>query len=94
MARQPTRVCPTRPAALCPFGGLLVSSLSPLPTPPCRFRELRDGRGLPIIVRETAPLQNETAAEMWLRDPQEVADFLSLFLRKTELVHLNHLEKD
>ena len=52
------------------------------------FKELRDGRGLPIIVREQAPLRNETAAEMWLRDPQEVADFLSLFLTKRQLVDL------
>ena len=55
------------------------------------FRELRDGRGLPIIVRETAPLRNETAAEMWLRDPQEVADFLSLFLTKRQLVQEEEL---
>lgn len=62
------------------------------PTTHCgchRFRELRYGRGLPIIVREKAPLRNETAAELWLRDPREVAEFLSLFLTQRQLVHLD-----
>ena len=44
------------------------------------FAELRGDRGIPIIVRAEAPLRRETAAEFWLRDPAQVADFLSMFL--------------
>ena len=79
------------PGALPRWGGCHAAQAPPPPRR--RFRELRDGRGLPIIVREKAPLRNETAAEMWLRDPQEVADFLSLFLTKRQLVHLSHLSQ-
>jgi len=56
------------------------------------FRELRDGRGLPIIVRKEAPRLNETAAELWLRDPEEVAEFLSLFLSDSDLVSTKGLQ--
>jgi trehalose-phosphatase len=44
------------------------------------FRELSNGRGVPIIVRDEAPTRGETAAELWLRDPAEVIQFLSLFV--------------
>lgn len=48
------------------------------------FKELAAGRGIPIVVREHAPLRNETAAELYLRDPREVVEFLALFLRDRE----------
>jgi len=35
---------------------------------------------VPIVVRKTAPLRNETAADFYLRDPRQVAEFLSLFV--------------
>ena len=38
-------------------------------------------------MRETAPTRGETAAELWLRNPQEVVDFLSLFLHDRVLLH-------
>ena len=44
------------------------------------FGELSDGRGVPIIVRAEPPRRSETAAELWLRDPAEVARFLAQFL--------------
>ncbi|EOD08355.1 hypothetical protein EMIHUDRAFT_78477 [Emiliania huxleyi CCMP1516] len=44
------------------------------------FAELRGGRGIPIVVRAEAPLRRSTAAELWLRDPQQVAEFLAMFL--------------
>ena len=44
------------------------------------FGELSDGRGVPIIVRAQPPRRSETAAELWLRDPAEVARFLAQFL--------------
>mgnify|MGYP001983531854 CR=1 FL=1 len=39
------------------------------------FGELSDGRGVPIIVRAEPPRRSETAAELWLRAPAEVARF-------------------
>ena len=33
------------------------------------------GRGVPIVVRKTAPLRNETAADFYLRDPRQVVRF-------------------
>ena len=50
------------------------------------FAELNQGRGVPIVVRRTAPLRNETAAEFYLRDPVQVAEFLSLFLDERKMV--------
>ena len=50
------------------------------------FAELNQGRGVPIVVRQTAPLRNETAAEFYLRDTTQVAEFLSLFLHERSLV--------
>ena len=50
------------------------------------FAELNQGRGVPIVVRRTAPLRNETAAEFYLRDPLQVAEFLSLFLHDRRFV--------
>eukprot|EP00965_Chrysotila_dentata_P202791 6181321-Pleurochrysis_carterae.AAC.1 len=44
------------------------------------FALLSDGRGIPIVVRPIAPDRTSTAAEFWLRDPQQVAEFLSMFL--------------
>lgn len=44
------------------------------------FAELRGDRGIPIVVRPEAPLRKDTAAEFWLRDPAQVAEFLSMFL--------------
>lgn len=44
------------------------------------FAELRGGRGIPIVVRAEAPLRRSTAAELWLRDSQQVAEFLAMFL--------------
>ena len=35
--------------------------------------------GVPIVVRKSAPMRNETAAHFWLRGPQQVAEFLALF---------------
>ena len=49
------------------------------------FAELNQGRGIPIVVRKTAPLRNETAAEFYLRDPRQVAEFLSLFLEDRKM---------
>ena len=37
-------------------------------------------------MRKTAPLRNETAAEFYLRDPVQVAEFLSLFLDERKMV--------
>lgn len=50
------------------------------------FLELSDGRGIPIVVRQKAPLKSETAAKFWLRNPYEVVQFLTLFLHDMELV--------
>ena len=50
------------------------------------FTELNQGRGVPIVVRRTAPLRNETGAEFYLRDPVQVAEFLSLFLDERKMV--------
>ena len=50
------------------------------------FRELRTrGVGIPIVVREAAPLRSDTAAEFWLRQ-REVSDFLALFLHDRVLL--------
>ena len=56
------------------------------------FGELSDGRGVPIIVRAEPPRRSETAAELWLRDPAEVARFLAQFLHDGgQLVRVDEL---
>ena len=52
------------------------------------FAELNQGRGVPIVVRKTAPLRNETAADFYLRDPRQVAEFLSLFVEDDKRMFL------
>ena len=46
----------------------------PHPNPnPNPYPNPKQGRGVPIVVRKTAPLRNETAADFYLRDPRQVS---------------------